>query len=56
MFANATDFIATMLRIGLVSTFFIGPVAGFAATQIGSDKASMKGAGLVIFVSLQRNR
>ncbi|WP_419913233.1 hypothetical protein [Hoeflea sp.] len=56
MIANATHHISTALRIGLVSMFFIGPVAGFAASQAGPDKAGMKGAGLVIFVSLQRNR
>ena len=56
MFVNATEFFTTILRVGLVSTLFIGPVAGFAASQAGPDKVSMKGAGLVIFVSLQRNR
>lgn len=55
MFANATQIISTMLRIAVVSTMFIGPVAGFAASLDGSG-ASMKGAGLVLFVSLQRNR
>jgi hypothetical protein len=55
MFANATEIFSTMLRIVLVSTLFIGPVAGFAATHSGSG-ASMKGAGFVLFVSLQRNR
>lgn len=56
MIANATNFASTMLRIGLVSLFFVGPVAGFAAHQAEANKAGMKGAGLVIFVSLQRNR
>ncbi len=55
MFANATQMFSTMLRIAIVSTLFIGPVAGFAASHNGPG-ASMKGAGLVIFVSLQRNR
>jgi len=55
MFANATQIISTTLRIAVVSTMFIGPVAGFAASLDGSG-ASMKGAGLVLFVSLQRNR
>ncbi|MEX3008106.1 hypothetical protein [Hoeflea sp. TYP-13] len=56
MFANTTEFLTTMLRIGLVSTLFIAPVAGFAANQIGSERAGMKGAGFVLYVSLQRNR
>ncbi|WP_169054193.1 hypothetical protein [Nitratireductor sp. XY-223] len=56
MIAKTSDLVSTVLRIGLVSMFFIGPVAGFAAHQAGPDRASMKGAGLVIFVSLQRNR
>ncbi|MDA4848110.1 hypothetical protein [Hoeflea poritis] len=56
MVANVTNLASTMLRIGLVSMFFIGPVAGFAAHQAEANKAGLKGAGLVIFVSLQRNR
>ena len=55
MIANTTHFLSTMLRIAFVSTMFIGPVAGFTASLEGPG-AGMKGAGLVLFVSLQRNR
>lgn len=55
MFANATQMFSTMFRIAVFSAVFIGPVAGFAASHNGSG-ASMKGAGLVLFVSLQRSR
>lgn len=56
MFADTTEILATMMRITLVSMMFIAPVAGFAASHAGSERAAMKGAGLVLFVSLQRNR
>ena len=56
MFADATEIFTTMMRITLVSMLFIAPVAGFAASHAGSERAGMKGAGFVLFVSLQRNR
>ena len=55
MIADTTQFPSTMLRTVVVSTMFIGPVAGFTASLEGPG-AGMKGAGLVLFVSLQRNR
>ena len=55
MITNTTQFLSTMLRIAVVSTMFIGPVAGFIASLEGPG-AGVKGAGLVLFVSLQRNR
>ena len=55
MFANPSHILTTVLRIAIFSTIFIGPVAGFAATQSGPG-ASVNGAGLVLFVSLQRAR
>lgn len=56
MFAQTTEFFTTMLRIALVSMLFVAPVAGFAANHAGSEKAGLKGAGFVLYVSLQRNR
>ncbi len=56
MFAHTKEFFTTLFRVCLVSMLFVAPVAGFAANHAGSDKASMKGAGLVLYVSLQRNR
>ena len=56
MFADTTEFFTTMLRITLVSMLFIAPVAGFAANHAGSERAGLKGAGFVLYVSLQRNR
>ncbi|MEM6464587.1 MAG: hypothetical protein AAF724_22025 [Pseudomonadota bacterium] len=56
MFADASEFFTSTLRILLVSSLFIAPVAGFAANHAGAERASMKGAGLVLYVSLQRNR
>lgn len=56
MLANTSEILTSTLRIALVSTLFIAPVAGFAASHAGSERAAMKGAGLVLYVSLQRNR
>ncbi|MCP4315183.1 MAG: hypothetical protein GY789_03905 [Hyphomicrobiales bacterium] len=56
MFADTTEFFTSMLRITLVSMLFIAPVAGFAASHVGSERAALKGAGFVLFVSLQRYR
>ncbi len=55
MFANTTQLLSTALRIAVVSTMFMGPVAGFTASLEGPG-AGVKGAGLVLFVSLQRSR
>ena len=56
MLAHTTEFFTTMFRIVLVSMIFVAPVAGFAANHAGSEKAGLKGAGFVLYVSLQRNR
>ncbi len=56
MAARTTEFFTTLLRVALVSMLFVAPVAGFAANHAGSEKASLKGAGFVLYVSLQRNR
>ena len=50
MFADTTEILTSMLRIALVSTLFIAPVAGFAASHAGSERAGMKGAGFVLYV------
>ena len=42
------------LRVLLFTAVFTGPAATFAYTQIG-QKAHMSGAGLVLFVTLQRS-
>lgn len=55
MFAKVTQFAFTTLRIAVVSCMFMAPVAAFTASLEGPG-AGVKGAGLVLFVSLQRNR
>ncbi len=55
MISNATQLLSTALRIAVVSSMFIGPVAAFTASIEGPG-AGVKGAGLVLFVTLQRNR
>ncbi|OYR19579.1 hypothetical protein [Brucella thiophenivorans] len=42
------------LRVLLFAAVFTGPAATFAYTQIG-QKTQMSGAGLVLYVSLQRS-
>ena len=56
MFAQTTEIFTTTMRVALVSLLFVAPVAGFAANHAGSEKAGLKGAGFVLYVSLQRNR
>jgi len=55
MIAQTTQILLMAMRIALMATLFIGPVAGLAASHQGPG-AGVKGAGLVLFVSLQRNR
>ncbi|MBC2884770.1 hypothetical protein H7Q97_05045 [Ochrobactrum sp. CM-21-5] len=42
------------LRVFLFTAIFTGPAATFAYTQIGQT-TKMSGAGLVLYVSLQRS-
>ncbi|WP_198585896.1 hypothetical protein [Pararhizobium haloflavum] len=45
--------IATGLRIALLTAVFVGPVGAFAMAN-ANTQGGVTGAGLVIFVSLQR--
>ncbi|ADZ65715.1 MULTISPECIES: hypothetical protein [Brucella] len=53
MRAGAPSIAAIGLRIFLFTAIFTGPAAVFAYTQIGNH-AEMNGAGLVLYISLQR--
>ncbi|AIJ58425.1 hypothetical protein DO74_1238 [Brucella abortus bv. 6 str. 870] len=53
MRAGAPSIAAIGLRIFLFTAIFTGPAAAFAYTQIGNH-AEMNGAGLVLYISLQR--
>lgn len=58
-FATAViaKFAGLFLRVALVSLFFGGPVFAVSNLQTGSSGFSKNsGAGLVLLVSLQRNR
>jgi hypothetical protein len=42
------------VRIALMASVFLGPVAGLAAWKNDERRASGKGAGFVLLISLQR--
>lgn len=43
------------IRIAFAALFLTGPVAAYAASQSTQQGDGMKGAGLVLYVTLQRN-
>ena len=55
MIAQAGQLLSTVMRIAVVGMLLTGPVAGLAASHQGPG-TGVKGAGLVLFVSLQRAR
>ena len=55
MIAQAGKLLSTVMRIALVGVLLTGPVAGLAASHQGAG-TGVKGAGLVLFISLQRTR
>ncbi len=56
MLAITLHHLSTALRIAIVSTIFIAPVAGFTANHTAGKNAGVQGAGFILFMSLQRNR
>lgn len=42
------------MRLALVATMFLGPIAGLAAMKENERTAMNKGAGFVLLMSLQR--
>lgn len=42
------------LRLALIATMFLGPIAGLAAMKENERTAMNKGAGFVLLMSLQR--
>lgn len=55
--AAITKCASLSIRVAMVSLFFGGPVFAVSSLQAGSDGFSKNsGAGLVLLVSLQRNR
>lgn len=46
---------AALFRIAFAALFLTGPVAAYAASQASQQGDGMKGAGLVLYVTLQRN-
>lgn len=42
------------IRLALIATMFLGPIAGLAAMKENERTAMNKGAGFVLLMSLQR--
>ncbi|WP_313618679.1 hypothetical protein [Agrobacterium sp.] len=42
------------MRLALIATMFLGPIAGLAAMKENERTAMNKGAGFVLLMSLQR--
>jgi hypothetical protein len=53
MIARSKQGIATALRICLLTATFVGPMGALAMANAGAEN-SISGAGLVLYVSLQR--
>ncbi|WP_171904847.1 hypothetical protein [Hoeflea olei] len=54
MIATSRRSLSTFLRIAAFTAFFVGPVGAFAYANAGDKGPGMTGAGLVLYVSLQR--
>lgn len=53
---NKSNFCRPVLRAFLLVTLFVGPFAGFAVAAADENARDLKGAGLVLYVSLVRGQ
>lgn len=54
MTASVLGSAASSLRVALLAALLLGPLAALGFSQAGPEGVSSQGAGLVLFVSLQR--
>lgn len=52
---TATNTLSTAIRVAFAALFLTAPVAAYAASQAAQQGDGMKGAGFVLYVTLQRN-